>query len=664
MTGAGLLPCNGPMPCDTHRSSDDACPHCFVDDLLSLDSTLMNLDVELTRLEERYRKMALSSGEDEHCRVVIASVNQRLKKQRFGASQVEPRTIHPHHRDAYRARLRQLGTWIGFAELQTLSRLFSAVFYVALPTSEGHCRLYEINGTGRPAVTITTSPVIHWTGSHYELVMLRPIHLGNGIHAIDRRRQTNAHGDCGLESFLLHLCITAYLRLPSGTYRSFTLSQRQTTTIELLLRFRTLVDRAGIGNMHRDLDRLLDHQSEDYQDIILKLRDLLAENMTDAEVNDAIVAEGVPTTSRRTKVTRGSTWHELMKIREARTMALSCSELAPMHIGVVDGGFDTGHQALRSHTTLVGERNGDSSHGTPCAGLLAGDEDSSKNFLGGVARPEEALVTYLHAMAYDPDSTVADDMTSCQDLIRDEQVGVISMSYRTLGEKLAVLGNALSERRHGGLLGQCVFVVAAGNERKAHSSNELFVLGQHAIVVTATSLYEDKNGVEERKIVDCKSGLGVTLCAPGSDTRTSKRDCLSVISTDPGNRYSEFSNTSAATPMVAGVVALMQAVDPSLRHDEVKEILCLTADKIDGKGGEWGLASKHFRPGQVSAALMDREYSFKYGFGRVNAEAAILEVILRKSQRRSVSTSVVKTEVWESKKGDKKPSSRVQARKK
>jgi subtilisin family serine protease len=67
---------------------------------------------------------------------------------------------------------------------------------------------------------------------------------------------------------------------------------------------------------------------------------------------------------------------------------------------------------------------------------------------------------------------------------------------------------------------------------------------------------------------------------------------------------------------VAGVAALVLSANRSLRWHEVRDVLTSTADKIDPSGG-------NYRSG----------HSLKYGFGRVNAEAAVTKAKGHRARR-------------------------------
>lgn len=73
-----------------------------------------------------------------------------------------------------------------------------------------------------------------------------------------------------------------------------------------------------------------------------------------------------------------------------------------------------------------------------------------------------------------------------------------------------------------------------------------------------------------------------------------------------GDYTNDFGGTSSATPLVAGIIALMLSVDPSLTHKDVKGILRSTAAKIGD-----------------AASYNSSGHSDEYGFGRVDARAAV-----------------------------------------
>ena len=72
-------------------------------------------------------------------------------------------------------------------------------------------------------------------------------------------------------------------------------------------------------------------------------------------------------------------------------------------------------------------------------------------------------------------------------------------------------------------------------------------------------------------------GSLVTIAAPGGDDNG--KSGSSIISTSPNSRYKELSGTSMASPIVAGAAALVKAVNPRLRPNDIENILSDSADK-------------------------------------------------------------------------------------
>jgi subtilisin family serine protease len=80
--------------------------------------------------------------------------------------------------------------------------------------------------------------------------------------------------------------------------------------------------------------------------------------------------------------------------------------------------------------------------------------------------------------------------------------------------------------------------------------------------------------------------------------------------------------TSGATPIVAGVCGLMLSVNPNLTARRVKEILEQTANKTDI---DFKLDEDLFNnEGQTGKFAGEREHSLWFGYGKVNAEAAVV----------------------------------------
>lgn len=102
---------------------------------------------------------------------------------------------------------------------------------------------------------------------------------------------------------------------------------------------------------------------------------------------------------------------------------------------------------------------------------------------------------------------------------------------------------------------------------------------------------------------------------------------LGILSTIPGNSYASYSGTSMATPLVAGLAALVKAVHPTWTPAQLMFQLCGTADNIDAK----------------NSTLIG-----KLGFGRINAYRALTETV----PVQAPAIAVVSVSVDDSKRGN------------
>lgn len=118
----------------------------------------------------------------------------------------------------------------------------------------------------------------------------------------------------------------------------------------------------------------------------------------------------------------------------------------------------------------------------------------------------------------------------------------------------------------------------------------------------------------------------VTGCLQGSNKNSSLRNTLDGAQSaiDRTCNYTgKMNGTSAATPMVSGVAALVLEANPNLSYRDVKYILATTATRNDPNRAAVTLADgRVLVPGwTVNAA--GRAYSNWYGFGVVNAARAV-----------------------------------------
>ncbi|CAB9503760.1 Furin-like protease 1, isoform 1 [Seminavis robusta] len=103
-------------------------------------------------------------------------------------------------------------------------------------------------------------------------------------------------------------------------------------------------------------------------------------------------------------------------------------------------------------------------------------------------------------------------------------------------------------------------------------------------------------------------GAAVFVTAPGGDSENVSNN---IVAKPGGGCHDITVGTSFAAPVVSGVIALMLEVNNNLHYRDVQAILATTSTLMDPTDGSWvtnGFGVNH---------------SYNYGFGLVNAEAAV-----------------------------------------
>lgn len=141
----------------------------------------------------------------------------------------------------------------------------------------------------------------------------------------------------------------------------------------------------------------------------------------------------------------------------------------------------------------------------------------------------------------------------------------------------------------------CLFVTAAGNNNREHGGAYMDAPADctNALCVAATDANDIKTSFSD-------FGAPIDISAPG-------QAILSTIIS--GNSYAAYDGTSMASPLVAGVAALVKTINPNLTALELRQRLMDTADWIYHLNPDY--APQGTTPG-------------KLGSGRVNAFAATM----------------------------------------
>lgn len=247
-------------------------------------------------------------------------------------------------------------------------------------------------------------------------------------------------------------------------------------------------------------------------------------------------------------------------------------------VAIIDDGIDPYHEDLEENIVdpydivddtdewmPVGE------HGTHVAGIIAAEIN---NTVGGAGVAPKTKIMPINVFQ-DEDAYASDTIEAIYRAV-DHGADIINMSLGNYYYS-AIYQEAIDYAHEAGV----VVVAAAGNESTDEPAYPASY--DHVVSVASTTPWDDTSYFSNY-------GPTIDLSAPGSY----------IYSTLPEDDYGEMSGTSMASPVVAGIAALIKANEPNLTNDEIVKRLVETADDLGPKG-------------------KDEDF----GYGRVNASAAV-----------------------------------------
>ena len=256
---------------------------------------------------------------------------------------------------------------------------------------------------------------------------------------------------------------------------------------------------------------------------------------------------------------------------------------------------DLSHDYRYSADTLS-----DEDHGTAVAGIVAA-RDNGEGIIG--VAPRASIVGYNFLSGNPSLATALDAFTrNLEDIaVSNNSWGQFYGSYLMASQ---LWTEALKAGATRGMDGKGIFYVfAAGNSHEyghhvnlAESKNSYFQTLACAVDSDGTRKYYSE------------TGSALWVCAPSAS-----------VTTDNLNRYRhDFGGTSAASPVVAGVAALVRSANPSLTWRDVKLILAESAQKTDPDNAAW-------KEGALEYGSRTERYFYnpEYGFGVVDATEAV-----------------------------------------
>ena len=301
---------------------------------------------------------------------------------------------------------------------------------------------------------------------------------------------------------------------------------------------------------------------------------------------------------------------------------------AGFNISIVDTGLDLSHEDLDANTPAIGTNlhrdtigddndptpeNPEEDHGTACAGLAAA---AFNNAIGVAGSAPGARL--LGIRIFDgPEGDLLDSQT--QSALGWVHADISSNSWGPSAFPPSGPGtltrNAILNRINSGRGGKGTIFLFAGGNGDTISTNTANYNGYNGYVTNPFIIAVAAVGPDGKKAFYSELGPNITVSAPTQGSpdglASTTTDRTGAPGYDPGNYTSDFNGTSAATPIVSGVVALMLEANPNLGWRDVKEILIRTAQHNDPTDASWATNGAGFR------------FSEKYGAGLVNAYAAV-----------------------------------------
>ncbi|SFD26925.1 S8 family serine peptidase [Tropicimonas isoalkanivorans] len=164
-----------------------------------------------------------------------------------------------------------------------------------------------------------------------------------------------------------------------------------------------------------------------------------------------------------------------------------------------------------------------------------------------------------------------------------------------------------------------VIVQAAGND--ASNANG-YALNASRFTITVASTDSEGNADPFSNW-----GTSILVAAPAASVTTDLMGANGAnTNRDDGNYFDSFSGTSAATPIVSGVVALMLEANETLGWRDVQNILALSASLTGSAYGGAAQGSEVSTWDSNGASMWNGggvSFHFNYGFGMVDALAAV-----------------------------------------
>ena len=269
-------------------------------------------------------------------------------------------------------------------------------------------------------------------------------------------------------------------------------------------------------------------------------------------------------------------------------------------VGVVDSGVDAAHKYLTDNLILKDgsyrkfsnsfeswARTDSVGHGTHVSGIIGAKYENDSSASGVASGRSNNYCRILPAGVVTGSGRSAQittiDTVKGINYVVDNGADVVNMSFGSDAKDRAV-ADVIADNYYSH---RVVFVASAGNKESSEISDEKRI-GKTRLecmnfpaemkeVISVCSVIRDGT-----KNTSSYSGLAKDISAPGTD----------IYSTYPNDRFTSLSGTSMAAPMVSAAAALILDANPDLTAQEVRNIICATAQTACGDKNDYYISEE------------------------------------------------------------------------
>jgi len=253
------------------------------------------------------------------------------------------------------------------------------------------------------------------------------------------------------------------------------------------------------------------------------------------------------------------------------------------------------------------DRSGDT-HGTSAAGCAAANGNNGVCGVGTAPKASLAGIRLISKMASDNDEAEALSYEYNLNDVYSNSWGPSDDGRTMEGPGKVLTQHLLDAIEHGRSGKGTVYVWAGGNGREYKDNGNMDGYNNKPYTISIGAYGYDMKQAYYSEDCACLHAVAPSSGLTGPD----------IVTTYMHNAYgdscrSNFGGTSAAAPMVSGVMCLLLGKYPDLTWREVQHVIVNSAQPIDEDGGSW----------RTNGA--GRKFSHAYGFGRIDA-AKMLEI--------------------------------------